>query len=62
MSETNEKPSMVEPGAGESEDHMVKKNMTTRRILQEVMREPALRLKVTALVSNRWKKMKRYTK
>ena len=53
MSETNEKPSMVEPGAGESEDHMVKKNMTTKRILQEILREPALRLKVTALVSNR---------
>ena len=52
MSETNEKPSMVEPGAGESEDHMVKKNMTTKRLLQEVMIEPALRLKVTALVSN----------
>ena len=32
MSETNEKPSMVEPDAGESEDHMVKKDMTTKRI------------------------------
>ena len=53
MSQTDEKPSMVEPGAGESEDHVVKKNMTTKRILQEIMREPALRLKVTALVSNR---------
>ena len=52
MIETNGKPSMFEPGAGESEDHMVKKNMTTR-ILQEILREPALRLKVTALVSNR---------
>ena len=50
MIETNGKPSMFEPGAGESEDHMVKKNMTTKRILQEIMREPALRLKVTALV------------
>ena len=35
-----------------SEDQIVKKNMTTKRLLQEVMVEPALRLKVTALVSN----------
>jgi len=32
-----------------SEDQIVKKNMTTKRLLQEVMVEPALRLKVTAL-------------
>ena len=51
MSETDEKPNM-EPSAGKSEDHIVKKNITTKRLLQEVMIEPASRLKVTALVSN----------
>ena len=52
MSETDEKPNMFEPSAGKYEDHIVKKNMTTKRLLQEVMIEPASRLKVTALVSN----------
>ena len=37
MSETDEKPNMFQPGAGESEGHMVKKNITTKGLMQEII-------------------------
>ena len=56
MRETDEKPNMFQPGAGESEGQMVKKNMTSKGLMQEIMREQAICLKVTALVSDRCKR------
>ena len=35
MSESDEKPNTFQPGAGESKGHVVKKNITTKGLMQK---------------------------